>query len=405
MKKIISVLMSIAVLIGLCVTGYAEEAVAPDMKVTGERVNYSQQYILNKTVRITARMMYEDAFEKFDKIIVDLTCNKDVVVCNMNADETLLYRFSETEKGYRYEMLGHNALVTYDYAFFNLKVIAKGAPDVNVSAVGITKDGKEKKLVLAVDMPNNKVYEESEIPHIVTELQPPVFGNGVSFNAYNEVFVYSPQTAYQLEQMLSSSDGKSKIVYLPCDASIRENVATGDVFALEFEGKLCDFISVYVMGDANSDGKVTSADARFVLRYSAKLKDDVSISNNSCDVNHDNSITAADARIILRVAAKLDKFSLPVVELEPGLDYNINNLKTAGSGAYVWQYKLSDETAFKVSQSMSPPENVEIKPGTPYNQTFEIKALKKGEYKVTFELKAQWSKEVINSFDVVFVVK
>lgn len=404
MKKIISILMSVIILMGLYVTANAENATAPDMKVTAGG-KYSQQYILNKSVMISATMMYEDAFEKFDKIIVDITCNKSVAVSNMLIHETALCRISETENGCRYEILGHDPLVTYDGAAFSFDIIAKGQPDFNVSAVGITKDGKEKKLVLAVELPNNKVYEESEIPHIVSEFQPPVFGDGISFNNYNQAFVYAPQTVNQIRHMLSSSDRKSKIVYLPCDTSVRKNVASGDVFALEFEGKLCDFVAVYVMGDANSDGLLTSADARLLLRYSAKLKDNAFITAESCDVNHDKTINAADARTVLRASAKLEKFALPVKELELGFSYNIRNLKTAGSGSYTWQYTISDPDAFEVGQSIAPPENVEIKPGTPYNQSFLFKALKTGEYKVHFELIQPWSKDVANSFDVVFVVK
>ena len=64
----------------------------------------------------------------------------------------------------------------------------------------------------------------------------------------------------------------------------------------------------YVLGDANGDGKVTAADARIVLRTSAKLE---TLEGNlflAADVNKDGKITAADARKILRVSAKIDTF-------------------------------------------------------------------------------------------------
>ncbi len=64
----------------------------------------------------------------------------------------------------------------------------------------------------------------------------------------------------------------------------------------------------YMLGDANADSKITAADARLVLRVSAKLE---TLSQNAflaSDVNKDKKITAADARTILRVSAKLETF-------------------------------------------------------------------------------------------------
>lgn len=61
------------------------------------------------------------------------------------------------------------------------------------------------------------------------------------------------------------------------------------------------------LGDVNGDGKITSADARMILRHSARLetlKDDVL---TAADVNFDGKITSSDARTVLRVAAKLEK--------------------------------------------------------------------------------------------------
>ena len=61
-------------------------------------------------------------------------------------------------------------------------------------------------------------------------------------------------------------------------------------------------------GDANGDGKINAADARFALRCAAGLEkaDDALI--HAIDVNEDGNINAADARLILRVVAKIDSF-------------------------------------------------------------------------------------------------
>lgn len=62
----------------------------------------------------------------------------------------------------------------------------------------------------------------------------------------------------------------------------------------------------YMLGDVNGDGKITAADARIVLRASAKLETLEETSLLAADINKDNKITAADARTILRVSAKLE---------------------------------------------------------------------------------------------------
>ena len=59
-------------------------------------------------------------------------------------------------------------------------------------------------------------------------------------------------------------------------------------------------------GDVNSDGRITAADARLVLRYAAKIENFSDEQKKNADVNGDNKVTAADARKILRVAAKLE---------------------------------------------------------------------------------------------------
>lgn len=63
--------------------------------------------------------------------------------------------------------------------------------------------------------------------------------------------------------------------------------------------------TVIIKGDTNSDGKISAADARTVLRIAARLEmpsDDV---RESADIDSDGSITSREARSVLRFAAKL----------------------------------------------------------------------------------------------------
>lgn len=63
---------------------------------------------------------------------------------------------------------------------------------------------------------------------------------------------------------------------------------------------------VFDLGDVDGDGLVTAADARLILRRSARLIDFTDEQDWLADVDDDGNVTAADARIVLRVSAKLE---------------------------------------------------------------------------------------------------
>lgn len=64
-----------------------------------------------------------------------------------------------------------------------------------------------------------------------------------------------------------------------------------------------------LMGDADLDGAVTSADARLALRHSVGLETLSALSQRVSNVTTDKAVTAADARIILRVSVGLESLA------------------------------------------------------------------------------------------------
>jgi len=62
----------------------------------------------------------------------------------------------------------------------------------------------------------------------------------------------------------------------------------------------------YTLGDVTGEGKITAADARLALRYSAKLEELSDEQLKAADVDKSGIVNASDARKILRVSAKLD---------------------------------------------------------------------------------------------------
>ncbi len=64
-----------------------------------------------------------------------------------------------------------------------------------------------------------------------------------------------------------------------------------------------------VMGDVDGDKKVSSADARLVLRASVGLETFTAAKKALADVDYDGKITSADARLVLRAAVGLETLS------------------------------------------------------------------------------------------------
>lgn len=62
----------------------------------------------------------------------------------------------------------------------------------------------------------------------------------------------------------------------------------------------------YTLGDVTGEGKITAADARLALRYSARLEELSEEQLKAADVDKSGTVNASDARTILRVSAKLE---------------------------------------------------------------------------------------------------
>ncbi|MBR5427133.1 MAG: hypothetical protein IK118_02190 [Clostridia bacterium] len=77
-----------------------------------------------------------------------------------------------------------------------------------------------------------------------------------------------------------------------------------------FAPSLNVFATVYSLGDVTGDGKISSADARIILRFAARLENLPEMRQKAADVNRTGKVNSADARLVLRVAAKLEKLEV-----------------------------------------------------------------------------------------------
>lgn len=94
----------------------------------------------------------------------------------------------------------------------------------------------------------------------------------------------------------------SKLTYTG-DLDIWQYTSSGTVPGIKGRVDMNRCYTSFVKGDVNNDGKVTAADARIILRVSAKLETLDGQAAKNADVDGDRDIDAADARDALREAS------------------------------------------------------------------------------------------------------
>ena len=154
-------------------------------------------------------------------------------------------------------------------------------------------------------------------------------------------------------------------------------------------------------GDIDSDGRITAADARLCLRYSAQLEDLAIRQRGAAEMNNKDGITSADARKILRIAAGLDTAEDRVHNAYTRGGVVFGALKTAGSGRYFWHCEI-DKEGLTVTEEIF--ESEEGKEGAPAEQYFIFTAEKDDTYTVTFTLSDADKTEIIDTFTTTIVV-
>lgn len=413
MKKVISIILSLIIISGFSVSVGAENASYSEMNVETRGYKDDMYYVYGEEITIHALVKNVDLVNDYKGVVVYLDCNKEVleyVGTPLGTIENMV-RYTETETGYRAEIIWTNSYAIPMYADFTMKVVGINNPDVSVRAFKVTQDNKLEEMNITVDLPENKVYEKEDIPEIILMPHPPVFRNkDMHLQNNGTLYVFSPQTPAQIKGMLKSSVEGYEVQYMPYDNENVGYVRNSDRFVLEFEGRICDEVQIFVIGDMTNDGIITSADARLVLRESAQIENAVFPYSTHGDVNFDNELTASDARMILRVSAEIDFFKLQNITVWQNQICNVGPLVSASDGGYMWRCTVSEEGAIEVTETIEPSvdntgkESDEIIVGAPALQTFILKPLKQGEFYVHFELIRSWETRPIKEFGFTVVV-
>lgn len=407
MKKIISAVLIFVLIMGLSSTSFAAQtddlklrARAPEVLLNSE----TDYYVNGEDIIFTVRIFDHDIFN-LEQVKIYIDCNKNVLKYKgeriVASSQRTEFAIDETETGYVITFTHNTQMNTCVFvlgAGFTFSVDDVALPDVKTRAEIKYADKDAREAVFGASLPINEIFEREEIPVLSLTGDLAVFAeNGV-------LYLDDAKSLSELKQKITSTIPEYKVVYDSFGDEERDYSVTGDKYYIEFGGYRSDEIEVCVVGDVDRNGKITAADARLALTYSAKTAVFPENFPKSADIDRDGRMTASDVRKILRVASKIDEFENPEKTVFEGKEFVIEKLLNAGSGAYNWKCTVSDESAFEITDTIAPPENVEINPGTPFEQTFAFKALKTGTYNVHFELIRSWEDEPIEEFGFTIVV-
>lgn len=418
MKKIISIILCLIIFSGSSILVSAEKASYPEINVSVHSYQdgvYQDglYYIYGEEIIIEPEVYDIGLNEIYKGVVVYIDCNKEVIEYVGTPLGTIenMVRYSETDTGYMAEIIWTNPSAIPLYATFTMKVAGKDNPDVSVMAFKVAQDNKLEEMNITFDLPENKVYEKTDFPEIIATPQPPVFSDKHAvFSDGGALYLFEPCSPEQIKNMLKSTIDGYEVKYMPYDNENTGYVRNNDRFVLEFDGRICDKVQIIVVGDMTNDGIITSADARLVLRVSAKINYESFPYSTHGDVNFDNKTTSADARMILRVAAQLDFFRLADLTVWQNQPYKVGPLVSASDGGYLWRCTVSEENAIEITEKIEqsvdnmgkPPEEIIV--GAPALQTFILKPLKQGEFEVKFELIRPWETTPIKEFGFTMVV-
>ncbi|MBQ7962478.1 MAG: protease inhibitor I42 family protein [Clostridia bacterium] len=381
MKKLISILMSTVIImttfIILSAGNTAGAALPPEIYLTAP----NQHYIAGEEITFEMKIP-ADVIKDVVYVQLFIDCNTDVLKFRTAEQSKGELAVTETEKGYTIDFYPwYMATNTETFRATLTFRVSEGDIDVNAYALLQYRDSETtREAMLVEDLPDNTVFSADELPRLIVQGELAIYRKG------DTIYLPYSITKSELRSKIRSTHKEYPADYKVLYKTDTEYALTGDELSVSFDGRQGETVRICILGDADHNGIVNAADARKTLRYAAKLENFPEDFSEGCDLDNVAGASAGDARKILRIAAKTDTFDPPEFTIKQGEEFTISKLFNGGSGSYNWHCTVSDGKAFEISDTFTPPDSDVFAPGTPYEQTFFFKALKKGTYRVDFRL-------------------
>lgn len=127
------------------------------------------------------------------------------------------------------------------------------------------------------------------------------------YSDYNEIeFIVSDPSVLEIKNAPDISDNIYEFSFLK-EGTVTVTIVSKYDSSIEYGTYTFKSVEKMRSGDINGDNKITSADARLILRISANISKCSNSTMLHADTDGNGKVTASDARAVLRVAANLDK--------------------------------------------------------------------------------------------------
>lgn len=184
-----------------------------------------------------------------------------------------------------------------------------------VSALGHDKIKHPAKAATATEKGWN-AYETCSRCNYTTYKEIPALGvHKINIDTSNVVFklhdIYIYTLAEQtVNKLIQATGGDTHVIFNNQEVANDKKLVSGmKIILTDGNGNVLDDKTVIVLGDINSDGVITAADARLVLRASVELENLNNWQTLAANVDG-GKITASDARMILRASVGLEALPL-----------------------------------------------------------------------------------------------
>jgi predicted secreted protein len=100
--------------------------------------------------------------------------------------------------------------------------------------------------------------------------------------------------------------------------------------------------------------------------------------------------------VVLIICSLAIAMATQSINVAPGEEFTVTRTSAPSTG-YVWEVRALPDSIELMGSAYEKPAGDGGRPGDPAVQVFRFRALKSGDYHITFSLRRKWEKEAIES--------